>query len=161
MRTVHIETILPTDADRVWPAMLSPVTFLYVCKGLFGIPALSGRSEALHPGERGTGWLFALHLIPAYRHTIEIVEVDEAGRTLRTHEHGGVLKAWNHTLHVEPVDERSCRYSDTVDIDAGVATGLVAALAVGIYRYRHRRWHKLVRRHLMPQGAVYAPRAAN
>ncbi len=129
MRTVHIETILPTDADRVWPAMLSPVTFLYVCKGLFGFPALSGRSEALHPGERGTGWLFAFHLIPAYRHTIEIVEVDEAGKTVRTHEYGGVLKAWNHTLHVEPVDERSCRYSDTVDIDAGVATTLVAALA--------------------------------
>jgi hypothetical protein len=161
MRTVHIETILPTDADRVWPAMLSPVTFLYVCKGLFGFPALSGRSEALHPGERGTGWLFAFHLIPAYRHTIEIVEVDDAGRTVRTHEYGGVLKAWNHTLHVEPVDERSCRYSDTVDIDAGVVTTLVAALAIGIYRYRQRRWHKLVRRHMMPQGAVHAPQAVN
>jgi hypothetical protein len=161
MRTIHIETILPTDADRVWPAMLSPVTFLYVCKGLFGFPALSGRSEPLRPGERGTGSLFAFHLIPAYRHTIEIVEVDEAGKTVRTHEHGGILKAWNHTLRVEPVDERSCRYSDTVDIDAGVATSLVAALALGIYRYRQRRWHKLVRRHLMPQGAVYAPRAAN
>lgn len=161
MRTVHIETILPTDADRVWPAMLSPVTFLYVCKGLFGFPALSGRSEALHPGERGTGWLFAFHLLPAYRHTIEIVEVDEAGRTVRTHEYGGVLTAWNHTLHVEPVDERSCRYSDTVDIDAGVATTLVAALAMGIYHYRHRRWHKLVRRHMTPQGAVPAPQAVN
>jgi hypothetical protein len=159
MRTVHIETILPTDADRVWPAMLSPVTFLYVCKGLFGVPALSGRSEALHPGERGTGWLFVFHLIPAYRHTIEIVDVDEAGKTLRTHEHGGILKAWNHTLRVEPIDERSCRYSDTVDIDAGVATTLVAALAIGIYRYRQRRWHKLVRRHMMPQGAVFARQA--
>jgi hypothetical protein len=156
VRTVHVETILPTDADRVWSAMLSPVTFLYVCKGLLGFPALSGRSEALHPGERGTGWLFAFHLIPAYRHTIEIVEVDQAGRTLRTQERGGILKAWNHTLHVEPVDEHSCRYSDTVDIDAGVATIFVAALAMGIYRYRQRRWHKLVRRHMMPQGPAYA-----
>ena len=161
MRTVHIETILPTDADRVWPAMLSPVTFLYVCKGLFGVPALSGRSEALHPGESGTGWLFAFHLIPAYRHTIEIVEVDETGKTLRTHEYGGILKAWNHTLRVEPIDERSCRYSDTVDIDAGVATTLVAALAIGIYRYRQRRWHKLVRRHMMPQGAGYDAHAVS
>jgi hypothetical protein len=156
VRTVHIETILPTDADRVWPAMLSPVTFLYVCKGLFGVPALSGRSEALHLGDRGTGWLFAFHLIPAYRHTIEIVEVDEASKTLRTHEHGGILKAWNHTLQVEPIDERSSRYSDTVDIDAGVATAFVAALAMGIYRYRHRRWRKLVRRHMLPEGPAYA-----
>ncbi len=156
MRTVHVETILPTDADRVWPAMLSPVTFLYVCKGLFGLPALSGRSEALRPGECGTGWLFAFHLIPAYRHTIEIVEVDQAGKTLRTHEHGGILKAWNHTLRVEPINDHSSRYSDTVDIDAGVATVFVAALATGIYRYRQRRWHKLVRRHMMPAGPAYA-----
>ena len=156
MRTIHVETILPTDADRVWPAMLSPVTFLYVCKGLFSVPALAGRSEALRLGERGTGWLFAFHLIPAYRHTIEIAEVDHAGRTLRTHEHGGILKAWNHTLHVEPIDEHSSRYSDTVDIDAGIATVCVAALARGIYRYRQRRWRKLVRQHMMPQGPAYA-----
>ena len=158
MRTVHVETVLPTDADRVWPAMLSPVTFLYVCKGLFGIPALSGRSEALRLGECGTGWLFALHVILAYRHTIEIVGVDPASKTVRTREHGGILNAWNHTLHVEPIDERSCRYSDTVDIDAGVATIFVAALATGIYRYRQRGWRKLVRRHMLPQGPAYASR---
>jgi hypothetical protein len=156
VRTVRLETILPTDADRVWSAMLSPVTFLYVCKGLLGFPALSGRSEPLRVGERGTGWLFAFHLIPAYRHTIEIVEVDQASKTVRTHEHGGILKAWNHTLHVEPIDERSSRYSDTVDIDAGVATAIVARVAVGIYRYRHRRWRKLVRRHMLPEGPGYA-----
>jgi hypothetical protein len=97
VRTVHLETTLPTSADRVWPAMLSPVTFLYVCKGLFGFPALSGRSEPLRAGERGTGWLVAFHLIPAYRHTIEIVEVNEVTRTVRTHECGGMLKTWNHT----------------------------------------------------------------
>jgi O-succinylbenzoate synthase len=156
VRTVHVETILPTDADRVWPAMLSPVTFLYVCRGLLSVPALSGRSEALRAGERGTGWLFAFHVIPAYRHTIEIVEVDQATKTLRTHEHGGILKAWDHTLHVEPIDDRSSRYCDTVDIDAGVATVFVAALAMGIYRYRQRRWRKLVRQHMMPHGTAYA-----
>jgi hypothetical protein len=147
MRTVHVETILPASADRVWTAMLSPDTFLYVCKGLFGFPALAGRTEPLRRGERGTGWLMAFHLIPAYRHTIEVVEVDQATGTIRTHEHGGVLKAWNHTLHVEALQPDSCRYSDSVDIDAGVLTGVVVAVANGIYRYRQRRWHKLVRRH--------------
>jgi len=38
MRTIHLETTLPTSADRVWRAMQSPVTFLYVCKGLFAVP---------------------------------------------------------------------------------------------------------------------------
>jgi hypothetical protein len=146
VRTVHVETTLPTGADRVWSAMLSPATFLYVCKGLFGFPALAGRTESLRQGERGTGWLMAFHVIPAYRHTIEVTEVDEATGTIRTREHGGVLKAWNHTLHVEALQADSCRYSDTVDIDAGLLTGAVVAIASGIYRYRQRRWRKLVRR---------------
>jgi hypothetical protein len=156
VQTIHVTTTLPTGAGRVWHAMQSPTTFLYVCKGLFGIPALQGRSEPLRAGEKGSAWLFAFHLIPAYRHTIEVIEVNNATRTIRTHEHGGIIAAWNHTLHVEPIDERSCRYSDTVAIDAGRATAAVAAIAVGIYRYRHRRWHKLVRQHLLPDGPAYA-----
>lgn len=156
MRTIHLQTTLPTSADRVWRAMQSPVTFLYVCKGLFGVPALAGRPEPLRAGERGAGWLLAFHVIPAYRHTIEVIEVDDAQRTIRTHEHGGVLRTWNHTLRVETVDAQTCRYSDTVEIDAGPITAVVAALAVGIFRYRQRRWHKLVRRHLLPQGPAYA-----
>jgi len=156
MRTIHLQTTLPTSADRVWRAMQSPVTFLYVCKGLFGMPALAGRAEPLRAGERGTGWLIAFHVIPAYRHTIEVIEVDNTAQTVRTHEHGGVLRAWNHTLRVEPVDAQTCRYSDTVEIDAGPLTAVVAALAVGIFRYRQRRWHKLVRLHLLPQGPAYS-----
>ncbi|WP_157392663.1 hypothetical protein [Nocardia terrae] len=127
--------------------MLAPSTFLYVCRGLIGIPALRGRMDPLHVGERGTAWLFAFHLIPAYRHTIEVIEVDESTSTIRTHEYGGVITTWNHTLHVEPLSSDRCRYTDTVDIEAGRLTPLVAAVALAIYRYRHRRWQTLVHRH--------------
>jgi hypothetical protein len=156
VKTSHVETELPTDADRVWQAMQHPASFLYVTRGLFGFPALGGRTEPVRAGERGTGWLMLLHVLPLSRHTIQVEEIDQAHRTLRSREHGGILRAWNHTLHVEPTGDRSCRYSDTVDIDAGALTGLVALAAVGIYRYRQRRWRKLVHRHLLPTGPHYA-----
>lgn len=148
MQRIHVDTILPTDAERVWRAMKQIPTFLYVCRGLFGVPALAGRTEPFGAGYHGSGWLFAFHVIPAYRHTIEVLEVDDATCTIRTHEYGGVLKSWDHTLHVEPGAEHTCRYSDTVEIDAGRWTGIVVVLARGIYAYRHRRWRKLVCRHL-------------
>lgn len=155
MRTIHLTTTLPTSADRVWRALQSTTAFLYVCKGLFSVPALQGRTEPFRVGERGTLWLFAFHVIPAYRHTIEVVEIDDETMTIRTHERGGILAAWNHTLHVEAIDERTCRYSDTVAIDAGSVTAGVAKVAVGIFRYRQRRWRKLVRLHLLPDGPAY------
>ncbi|CRZ19111.1 hypothetical protein [Mycolicibacterium neworleansense] len=152
MQRIHVETILPTDTERVWQAMQQVPTFLYVCRGLFGVPALAGRTEPFQAGDRGTGWLFAFHVIPAYRHTIEVLDVDGATRTIRTHEYGGVLRSWDHTLHVEPVTDRSCRYSDTVEIDAGRLTSVVVALARGIYAYRHRRWRRLVDKHMSEAG---------
>lgn len=156
MKTVHVHTDLPTTADKVWEAMQHPASFLYVTRGLFGFPALTGRTDAVRPGERGTGRLMLFHLIPLSRHTIHVVEVDPSTRTLRSREHGGFLRAWNHTLHVEPTGDGTCRYSDTVDIDAGPLTGLVALAATGIYRYRQRRWHRLAHRHLLPTGPRYA-----
>lgn len=156
MRTIEIETDLPTDADRVWRAMQHPASFTYVCRGLLGIPALAGRTDPMREGEAGTGWLLLFHVIPLSHHTIELVEVDETTRTLRSREHGGMLRVWNHTLHVEPVDDHTCRYRDTVELDAGILTAAVAAVGVRIYRYRQRRWRKLVRKHLLPGGPSYA-----
>lgn len=145
MTKVYLESELSADLDDVWQAMLLPATFVYVCRGLFGVPALAGRTEPLHAGERGTGWLIAFHVFPAYRHTIEVLSVDQSSHTVRTHEYGGVIDSWNHTLHVESVGPGRCRYSDTIEIDAGRLTGLVTLVARGIFRYRHRRWHKLIR----------------
>jgi hypothetical protein len=152
VKTIHVQTELPAAADKVWQAMQHPAAFLYVTHGLFGFPALAGRTEPIRCGESGTGWLLLFHVIPISRHTIHVVEVDQATRTLRSREHGGILRAWNHTLHAEPAGGHSCRYSDTVDIEAGPLTGVVAFAATGIYRYRQRRWHKLTRRHLLPTG---------
>lgn len=156
MRTVHVQTDLPTGAGKVWEAMQHPASFLYVTRGLFGFPALAGRTAPIREGEIGTGWLMLLHVIPLSRHTIHVVGLDQDTRTIRSRERGGILRAWNHTLHVEATGERTCRYTDTVAIDAGPLTGLVAVAAVGIYRYRQRRWHRLVRRHLLPTGPHYA-----
>lgn len=58
MKTVYLETQLPTDADRVWNAMQYAGTFLYLCRGLFGIPALSGVLSPCgwaRPAPRGCG----------------------------------------------------------------------------------------------------------
>jgi ligand-binding SRPBCC domain-containing protein len=149
-RTITVETTLDAPAERVWRAMLLPATFLHVCRGLFRVPALEGRIDPLVEGETGSGRLWVFGVVPAYRHTIHVTGVDEASGTITTHEHGGVLRAWDHTLHVEPAGPARSRYRDTVAVDAGWLTGLVAATAVGIYRYRQRRWRALARDHLAP-----------
>jgi len=148
VQTIEVATELDAPAQSVWAAMQHPVSFLYVCRGLFSVPALAGRTAPFVEGESGSGWLFAFGLLPVWRHTIELVAVDASTMTMRSREHGGLLRRWDHTLHVEPLDESRARYSDRVDIEAGRLTRTVAWTAVLIYRYRQRRWRRLARKHL-------------
>lgn len=148
MQTVHVETDLPAPAERVWEAMQHPASFLYVTRGVLGVPSLAGRTDRLRVGEVITGWIFLFHVLPLHRHRIEVVAVDEEAGIVRSAERGGVLRRWDHVLQVVPVDAHRCRYSDTIDIDAGALTGLVAAGARVFYRYRQARWRRLARRHL-------------
>jgi len=102
--------------------------------------------ETLDEGETIARRLKLLDLIPVNRHTIELIEVNDGTRTARTREHGGVLKRWDHTLHVEPLTDTTCRYHDSIDLDAGRLTPLARAIANSFFAHRQRRWHKLVER---------------
>lgn len=157
MRTVHVETELPAPADRVWEAMQHPATFLYVIRGVMGLPALAGRTDRLRLGEVITGWIFLFHVLPMHRHRIEVVEVDPQAGIVRSAERGGVLRRWDHELRVVPLDGARSRYSDSIDIDAGRLTAVVAAGARVFYRYRQARWRRLARRHLAPAPASAPP----
>lgn len=147
-RTIRIDCTLDAPADRVWRAMQQAGTFLYVTRGVLGLPALAGRTEPFVQGESAAGWLLLFHVVPLSRHHIHLVELDGSTRTMRTEEHGGLLRRWDHTLHVEPLDERRSRYVDVVVMDAGRATAVLSPLAIGFFRYRQWRWTRLVRRHL-------------
>lgn len=156
-RTIRIERTLDAPADRVWCAMQYAGTFLYVTHGVIGVPALAGRTEPFVEGESAGGWLWLFHVLPLSRHHIHLVELDRSTRTMRTEEHGGLLRRWDHTLHVEPLDDRRSRYVDVVVIDAGPLTAVLAPIAVRFFRYRQWRWTRLVRRHLSAPVPAAAP----
>lgn len=145
------QTELAASPERVWQAMLQPSTMLYVLKGVFGFPALGGRIDAIVEGEAGTGWALMFHVIPFAKWTINVVRVDPATRTIVTNEHGGIIRCWNHTLHVEGLDAVRSRYTDSIEVDAGPLTPVVAASVRLIVSYRQRRLRRLARTHL---GAV-------
>lgn len=129
----------------VFEAALQPATFVYVTLGMLGMPALCGRQEPFRVGEKVSGRLFLGNLIPLWAHEIEIVDIDRDSMQLVSHERGGLVRMWHHTIDVEPVSPHDCRMRDTVQIDAGRASTLVTRWAARFYRYRHRRWDRLIR----------------
>jgi len=116
----------------------------HVLRGLIGFPSGVGGHGRFGEGDEGSGWLRLLHIVPFTRWSIQVVQVDEASRIIRTHEHGWPIRRWDHTLAVEPT-ATGCRYTDGLVLDAGVLTPVAAGVATLLFRYRHRRWRALAR----------------
>ena len=111
-------------------------------------PTASARRSRAHSGR---GPIRRTPVRAELKWTIHVVQVDPRTRTIVTNEHGGVIRRWNHTLHVDAVDAMRSRYTDSIEIEAGALTGVVAAAVRGIFSYRQSRLRRLARRHL---GAV-------
>lgn len=145
MAIVRVSTDLPLAAQRACALAQKTELFLFVVRPLLrvtGLPA-SFDPAATRPGTELEGRLWLLGVVPAWRHRLRIVELGET--VLRTEEGGGPVRTWNHTLAFEPRGGEACRYTDRVEVRAGVATPLAWGVAQLLFRWRQARWRALAR----------------
>jgi hypothetical protein len=143
MAVVQASTKLDASPEKVWDQLLEYRTLEYLMRGLIGF---SGELPArMRLGDRLVLRLWFFHLIPAWKHRVAIVQLDGETRTITSHEHGGILRRWDHQMRVLASADRRAIYSDRVEIEAGLFTPLVWLWAQIQYRYRHARWLRLAR----------------
>lgn len=146
---IRRSTDLPLAAERACELAQNPAMFAFVVRPVLRVSGLPetfapAEEEAVRSGERElTARLWWLGVLPGWRHRLRVVAA--TATELRTRERGGPVRAWNHTLTFEPTGERSCRYTDTVELDAGPLTPLVWCFAQGLFRWRQARWRQLAR----------------
>lgn len=143
---VTVSSALPVSADKAWDLLSRADTLLFVTRGLMGFRALSGAfPERWQQGKTEQARILLFGLLPAWKHNIHFERVDASAGELMTREAGGLIKTWDHLMTVEAKGEGDCRYTDRVEIEAGILTPFVWAYASAFYRYRQRRWRKLIR----------------
>jgi ligand-binding SRPBCC domain-containing protein len=143
---VRVSTRLPAPAGVVWDTVQRTDTLRYVTRGLLGFRMDGDAPERLAEGETYRMRLLFFGLLPAWRHEIRVVRLDDTHREIRTEEHGGPVHTWRHRIAVDEEGWGSTRYLDEIEIAAGVATPFVWVYAQLFYRYRQRRWRRLARR---------------
>jgi hypothetical protein len=143
--SVRVSTGLRASADRVWGLLLRKDTLLYITRGMMGYAGTDRWPATLFsPGMTVTTRVRLFGWGPASPHEVRVVRVDESGREVETAEGGGLVRVWNHRMRVEPVSAAECRYTDCVELQAGLITPLVWLFAAAYYRYRQRRWRRLL-----------------
>lgn len=115
---------IATDFDALVEATKRMVTF-------DGLP-----SEPMHQGQKIDVTFRLFGKFPPQPYHMEIVEFDADGHRFVSHEHGGAVKSWQHTLTVDPTPDGAV-LTDKVVIDAGWLTPIYAAYAWVMYRQRH------------------------
>lgn len=143
MPTVSLSCEVPAPADLVWSAVVSPVGFRFVSRGLVRWPVAQHRTARWVEGETVIGWMFLVGFLPMSRHSLTFEHLDDASREFSTREHGGPIRAWNHRITVTPIDNASCRIDDRVTFDGGVITPALWLLVKAFYIIRRPRWRSL------------------
>jgi ligand-binding SRPBCC domain-containing protein len=143
MTVVTVGTALPIPAERACQLAQKPALLAHVLWPWVTVTPGMPLPDVIAEGDEISIQIRFLGLLPGWTHTLRIEHL--APREIVSCEHGGPVTAWNHRLTFEPMSSTSCRYTDTVEVRAGLATPLVALFARLIYRYRQARWRALAR----------------
>jgi ligand-binding SRPBCC domain-containing protein len=141
--TVTVSTDLSIAAERACELAQKPALLTHVLWPWVTVTPRTPLPDMVAEGDEISIRIRFLGLLPGWTHTLRIERLGP--REIASREHGGPVRAWNHRLTFEPMSSTSCRYTDTVEVRAGLATPLVVLFAHLIYRYRQRRWRALAR----------------
>ena len=87
-------------------------------------------------------------LVPMGRQVINISRRDRSPEMghfyieFRDNGHGSLISKWDHLISIEEAPQ-GCKYTDRVEVKAGLLTPFVWLFAWFFYRHRQRRWKQL------------------
>jgi ligand-binding SRPBCC domain-containing protein len=141
---IRVQTRLDLPPEAAWELIAKPSTFLAICRPLLGVTDPSALPDRWQAGDTYDLRLSVLG-IPANRHTIHLIKIDEANGEALTNERGGPLRRWNHRLYGKPDGDGATLYTDEIDIGRGLLVPLIWLGGSLFFRYRQRNLRRLAR----------------
>lgn len=137
---IELSCLLPREPDWVWSRIRKSDTLHFVAAPMIKFIPKNGEFPAVwEPGKYDVS-MRMFGLIPLGWQTIEIEYPEGDGSmVLRDNGSGILAKKWDHWVIVEN-ENGGTRYSDRIDVSAGLLTPIVALFARFFYAHRQRRW---------------------
>jgi len=135
-RELTVTARYPHDADQVFARALS---FAEMAEATRGVAIYRNMPE----GDMAQGETYVIDVLvwrvmhnPHY--TVHVETVNHAERRVQSREEGWMIRKWDHTLTVDPLEGGGCLWTDRLEIDCSWATGFMTWVARILYRTRHR-----------------------
>lgn len=143
---VNISCMIRTDAAKMWEALQKPASLMRVAAPILTFRPLGG-TELPQKWDVETAYpfrLYAFGILPLGNHHIVVKKIDHEQMQIITNESGLLAKHWDHFVRVERIDETTVRYTDSIEIQAGLLTLGIWLFAHLFYRHRQRQWKLLM-----------------
>lgn len=135
-----ISQVYPVSAQTLWEDILDPNALAESMQGSLTYSGLP--KEPVFEGQRIVVSLKRWGWFPMGRWTMDVVRRDDDRRILESCEFGGLVRKYQHRLEVEPLNDGEARYTDYLDLDAGIFTDLMFPTFVSMYEKRHQQRRK-------------------
>lgn len=145
---VSRSTLINLPADVVWREVQTARLLQHVAWPLMRFAPIDETPlDAFKPGRRYQVKLRLFGFIPFGRQwivtSLHEPEADEWPKRLRDNGHSVLISKWDHWIDIAPIGDGATRYSDDVEVSAGILTPLIWAFAQVFYWHRQRRWRGL------------------
>ncbi len=142
----RISTLIATNENRIWSELQKTASLMYVAAPVLIFKPRDGESlpEKWIAGRRYALRIYGLGIIPLGKHDIVVQKIDSVRKEMVTNESGLLAKTWNHLLRVDKADDHTVKYTDEIEIRAGILTAGIWLFAHIFYRHRQRKWKILL-----------------
>ena len=134
-RKYQVSQDYPVSAQVLWDDILDPQALSNSMEGQIHYEGLP--TEPVYEGQRIVVKLKRWGWFPMGKWTMDIVKLDDQNFILESAEFGNIIRSHKHRLEVTAIDEHQSRYTDFLDIDAGIFTQLVFPSIQKMYDQRH------------------------
>lgn len=148
MLTVKKSSVFPAAKDEIFRRLQKLKTLQYIAHPYATFKSVDDTEELTWQEDSAFAFHFKLFaLIPFGVHTIKVIQFDiEKG--IYTQEGNKHVPVWNHKIILEKIDEKTTKYTDIVEIQAGWKTLFVYLWANCFYAHRQRKWKRLLKRNI-------------
>mgnify|MGYP004704258589 CR=1 FL=1 len=154
MTRIVVSSLLPIAPAVAWEQVQSPALLQHLAAPLLTFHPRDEPFPAVWENREYHAGLRLYGLVPVGEQVIGIeypqTGAPQGGHVLRDNGRGGVVKRWDHLMLIAP-EAGGTRYTDQVEIEAGIFTPFAAAFARSFYRHRQRRWQQLISRDFVPR----------
>lgn len=144
--TVRKTSLFPADRHKVFRHLQKLSTLQEIAWPYATFTPVDGSGDAIWKPGSTSAYKFRLFgRIPFGTHIIHVVRFDDTDGIL-THERNEHVPVWNHEIILREVSEKTCEYTDQVEIGAGWKTFFIYLWACRFYAHRQRKWIRLLKR---------------